>query len=83
MRFNDTLKIDLDNLTSSRRTQGSSVRVSKLAFQDNAQQPLARTYHASCLVRNFMVVIGGEANSDLKDFWALDLDFNVWRKPEV
>lgn len=30
-----------------------------------------------------MVVIGGEATSDLKDFWALDLELSVWRKPEV
>jgi Kelch motif len=26
-----------------------------------------------------MVVIGGEALTDLKDFWALDLDTMVWR----
>lgn len=30
-----------------------------------------------------MVVIGGEATSDLKDFWALDLDSLIWRKPNV
>ena len=30
-----------------------------------------------------MVVIGGEATSDLKDFWALDLDQQVWKNPEV
>lgn len=54
-----------------------------MAFPDNAQLPLARTYHASCLVQNYMVVIGGEASADLKDFWALDLDNNTWRKPEV
>ena len=30
-----------------------------------------------------MIIVGGEATSDLKDFWALDLDETVWRKPEV
>jgi len=30
-----------------------------------------------------MVTIGGEANSDLKDFWALDLDEQIWYKPEI
>jgi hypothetical protein len=45
--------------------------------------PSARTYHAACLVGKYMIVIGGEANSDLKDFWALDLDEKVWHKPEI
>jgi len=30
-----------------------------------------------------MVVIGGEAQSDLKDFWALDLENYEWKQPEV
>ena len=30
-----------------------------------------------------MIVIGGEANSDLKDFWALDLEEKIWFKPEI
>lgn len=30
-----------------------------------------------------MVVIGGEANSDLKDFWALNLDTMTWHKPNI
>lgn len=45
--------------------------------------PSARTYHASCLISRFMVTIGGEANSDLKDFWAFDLENSIWFKPEV
>ena len=45
--------------------------------------PSARTYHASCSIRNYLVTIGGEANSDLKDFWALDLDEQQWYKPEI
>lgn len=30
-----------------------------------------------------MVVIGGEATSDLRDFWALDLEQSLWYKPDV
>ncbi len=45
--------------------------------------PSPRTYHASCLVRNYMVTIGGEANSDLKDFWAFDIESDQWHKPEL
>jgi N-acetylneuraminic acid mutarotase len=30
-----------------------------------------------------MVVIGGEATSDLRDFWALNLETNTWFKPDV
>lgn len=30
-----------------------------------------------------MVSIGGEANSDLKDFWAYDIDGDLWLKPEI
>ena len=46
--------------------------------------PSPRTYHASCLVSQFMVVVGGESNSsDLGDLWVLDLESRVWRQPEV
>ena len=30
-----------------------------------------------------MVIVGGEANSDLRDVWCLDLDTYTWYKPEV
>lgn len=42
--------------------------------------PLARTYHASCLVGRFMIVLGGEAAllADLQDVWALDLETARW-----
>ena len=30
-----------------------------------------------------MIVVGGEANSDLKDFWALDLEERIWLKPDL
>lgn len=46
--------------------------------------PSARTYHASCLVKNYMIVVGGESNnSDLDDFWALDLESKDWIKPDI
>jgi hypothetical protein len=34
-------------------------------------------------MRKYMVIIGGEATSDLKDFWALDLDEMKWCKPDI
>lgn len=30
-----------------------------------------------------MIIVGGEANSDLRDIWCLDLDTYMWYKPEV
>ena len=45
--------------------------------------PSPRTYHASCLLGKFMVTVGGEANTDLRDLWALDLDAKKWYKPEL
>lgn len=30
-----------------------------------------------------MIIIGGEATSDLKDFWALDLDTMQWYNTDV
>lgn len=82
MRFNDTLKLDLSNC-GLRRGGKPSGAVSKVVLAENSPIPLARTYHASCLIKNYMVVVGGEASSDLKDFWALDLDTFTWFKPEV
>jgi hypothetical protein len=75
-RFDDTIKIQLDEPIVSKRGQNSqrTVFVEKLAIKPNSPMPSARTYHASCLVGKYMITIGGEANSDLKDFWALDLD---------
>ena len=59
------------------------LHLSKVTYATPNLVPEARTYHASCLVNQFMIVIGGEANSDLKDFWALNLDTNCWFKPQV
>lgn len=44
---------------------------------------MPRTYHASCLIDKYMVVIGGEAVSDQSDLWALDLEQGLWHKPDV
>jgi hypothetical protein len=45
--------------------------------------PAQRTYHAATLVGQHMIVLGGESQSDLNDFWALDLEEHKWRKPDV
>ena len=45
--------------------------------------PTARTYHASCLLGKYMIVIGGESLSDLKDLWALDLEQRKWIEPTI
>ena len=52
----------------------SVIRMSKVEVVEGSQLPLARTYHAACLSDKYMFVVGGEGNSDLKDFWALDLE---------
>lgn len=53
-------------------------------LQEGSPMPCARTYHASCLVSNFMVVSAGEANNtDLNDMWALDLEKSCWFKLEL
>ncbi len=74
MRFNDTLKIQIEDSTGSSSKRPATAKFSKVVLQENSPLPLPRTYHASCQIGQFMVVIGGEATSDLKDFWALDLD---------
>lgn len=83
MRFNDTIRVQLPDDSLPRKGFVQKCRVSKVALAQNSPVPMARTYHASCLVQNFMVVIGGEASSDLRDFWALDLDSNTWFKPDI
>lgn len=30
-----------------------------------------------------MITVGGEANSDLRDFWAFNIDLNRWFKSEI
>jgi hypothetical protein len=47
--------------------------------------PEARTYHASTLVQNYMIIVGGESISsgDLNDFWLLDLETSSWIKPDI
>ncbi len=57
--------------------------ISKVEIPENSPIPSARTYHASCLLGKYMIVVGGEANSDLKDMWALDLEEQRWFKPEL
>lgn len=59
------------------------MNVSKVQLKENSPVPSARTYHAACLLGKYMIIVGGEANSDLKDFWALDLEENMWFKPDI
>jgi hypothetical protein len=47
------------------------------------KKPIARTYHASCLLGKFMIVTGGEGTSDLKDFWCFDLEHSQWIEPKI
>jgi hypothetical protein len=69
-------------------TSSVQVKVSQLNFEDSSQNstkhPSARTYHATTLVGQFMVVVGGESNSsDLNDLWALNLEEQRWYKPTI
>ena len=57
--------------------------MSKVEYAANSPVPSTRTYHATCFIKNYMVIVGGEANSDLRDIWALNLDTLMWYKPEV
>lgn len=57
--------------------------MTKVALKENSPIPSPRTYHASCLLGKYMIIVGGEANSDLKDLWALDLEERLWHKPEI
>jgi len=83
MRFNDTLKLELPDESIPRKSGSHKAKVSRMRLNDNSQLPLPRTYHASCLIQKYMVVIGGESTSDLRDFWALDLEEGMWYKPDV
>lgn len=54
-----------------------------MELSESTLVPSPRTYHASCLLSKYMVTVGGEANSDLKDLWCFDLEGRRWLKPEV
>ena len=85
-RFNDTIKLEFveSSLLKRNNNNGQKVlKVERLELAENSPIPSARTYHASCLLGKYMVVVGGEANSDLKDLWALDLEERRWFKPEI
>jgi hypothetical protein len=78
MRFNDTLKITFPTW------KPDEVFVERLRLQDDSPMPLPRTYHASCLVGQYMIVVGGESNNtDMQDLWALDLEAGRWAKLEI
>lgn len=64
-------------------TSAKAIYVERVQPKVDSLMPSARTYHASCLIGKYMVTIGGEANTDLKDFWALDLEGRTWHRPEI
>jgi hypothetical protein len=75
LRFNDTLKLTF----SSWQSTSSEVYVERLRLKDDSPLPQPRTYHAACLVGQFMVVVGGESNNtDMQDVWVLDLKEGRW-----
>ena len=45
--------------------------------------PEPRTYHASTIVNDNMIVIGGEADSDMNDLWSFSFVNQYWTKPEI
>ena len=57
--------------------------VEKVIPNSSSPLPSPRTYHSSCLMSKYLVTIGGESTSDLKDFWAFDLEIKQWFKPEI
>lgn len=78
LRFNDTLKLTFPSW------KPNEVFVERLRLQDNSPLPLPRTYHASCLVGNLMVVIGGESNNtDMQDLWVLDVVAGRWHQINI
>lgn len=68
MRFNDTLRLQL--------TPDETVVQVRMVQLSSQVAPIARTYHASCLVGKYMIICGGEATvlADLQDIWALDIE---------
>lgn len=81
------------NLSGCRRSNNNglkqtTVHVTQFVSPDHNSSmnfPCPRTYHASTLIDRFMVICGGESssNTDLNDFWALDLQNEVWYSPIV
>jgi hypothetical protein len=51
---------------------------SQESFEEKNMIPSPRTYHASTVIADYMVVIGGEADSDLNDLWMLNFDDFIW-----
>jgi len=68
MRYNDVLRLQLPkenkdfSIYDNTGDSNSSIIVSLVQIFSHAI-PLARTYHAACLVDKFMFISGGEANS--------------------
>ena len=88
-RFDDVLKLQLP-ATNCLNSSGQDVeancttKVESVSLALENSTPSARTYHASCLVKKFMVVSGGEANNtDLSDLWAFNILDKTWYELEI
>jgi len=75
-RFNDVYRLKFGS-------RPHTLAVEKVVPALNSPLPSARTYHASCLLGKYMITVGGEALSDLRDFWAFDLETSRWYSPEI
>ena len=65
---------------------GSQSRVTKVNLFEvqGSLIPEPRTYHASCLLNEFMIVSAGEVNGqDSQDLWALNLETGFWYKVAI
>ena len=52
-------------------------------IETQGKSPSKRTYHAACLVQNFMAVVAGEGDSLMADFHLLNLDTMKWHNPKL
>ena len=57
------------------------VTIAKIELPPGDLMPIARTYHSSTIVGEFMFVIGGEADSDLNDLCAFSFKEYQWYQP--
>ena len=65
-------------MTGSPHSQMIPKQVTRIQLSENSPLPLSRTYHAACLIGHYMVISGGEANADMQDVWAFNLNTSSW-----
>ena len=62
---------------------GWKIKVKQIEIQNPETQPQPRTYHASTVVGDKMIIIGGEADSDMNDLWSFSFTDRTWTKPVI